>query len=107
MGGYVDVDPTDQEVAEQITTQLKNNPDVEAVIVKGHLLQLHITQDLYARLATDRERGRKIVLTLMQSMKQLTGSTDVTVWVYTDKEKMIEGRVKDWGGDNVQYFFDL
>ena len=98
---------SDTEVAEQIKSQLKHNPDVEAVIVKGHLLQLHITQSLYNRLATDRERGRKIVLTLMQSMKQLTGSSDVTVWVYTDKEKMIEGRVKDWGGDNVQYFFDL
>ncbi len=98
---------SDIDVAEQIKSQLKNNPEVEAVIVKGHLLQLHITQSLYNRLATDRERGRKIVLTLMQSMKQLTGSSDVTVWVYTEKEKMIEGRVKDWGGDNVQYFFDL
>ncbi len=98
---------TDSEVAEQIKGQLKNNADVEFVVVKGTLLQLHITQSLYNRLATDRERGRKIVITLMQSMKQLTGSSDVTVWVYTDKEKMIEGRVKDWGGDNVQYFFDL
>ena len=103
----MNVELTDREVAEQIKTQLKNNPEVEAVMVKGHLLQLHITQTLYNRLATDRERGRKIVLTLMQSMKRLTGSTDVTVWVYADKEKMIEGKVKDWGGDNVQYFYDL
>ncbi len=101
------VELTDQEVAQQIQSQLKNNPDVESVVVKGHLLQLHFTQNLYHRLAIDRERGRKIVLTLMQSMKRLTGSTDVTVWIYSEKEKVIEGRVKDWGGDNVQYFYDL
>ena len=101
------VELTDKEVAQQIQGQLRNNPDVESVVVKGRLLQLHITQKLYHRLAIDRERGRKIVLTLMQSMKRLTGSTDVTIWIYAEKEKVIEGRVKDWGGDNVQYFYDL
>ena len=98
---------TDMNVAEEIRRQLGNNPDVEAVIVKEHLLQLHVTQELYHRMATDRERGRKIVLTLMQSMKRLTGSHDVTIWIYCNKEKVIEGQVKDWGGDNVNYFHDL
>ena len=101
------VESTDREVAEEIQRQLGINTDVEAVVVKGQLLQLHCTQELYHRLANDRERGRKIVLTLMRSMKQPTGSADVTVWVYCDKEKVIEGKVKDFGGDNVQYFYDL
>ncbi|GJL62760.1 MAG: hypothetical protein NPIRA04_14140 [Nitrospirales bacterium] len=107
IGEAVSVELTDLEVAEQIQTQLNNNPDVESVVVKGHLLQLSITESLYNRLAIDRERGRKIVLTLMQSMKRLTNATDVTVWVYCGKEKMIEGKVKDWGGDNVNYLYDL
>ncbi|MCA9471274.1 MAG: hypothetical protein MRJ96_07555 [Nitrospirales bacterium] len=98
---------SDNAIAEEIKTLLKNSSDVETVIVKGHLLRLHITQSLYNRFANDRERGRKIVLMLMQSMKRLTGSSDVTVWIYTDQEKVIEGRVKEWGGDNVQYFYDL
>ena len=103
----MNVEPTDMKIAEQIQGQLGHNPDVEVVTVKGHLLQLHITQGLYHRLATDRERGRKIVLALMQSMKRLTGLNDVAVWIYCDKEKVIEGQVKDWGGDNVNYLFDL
>jgi len=107
IGDVVSVEMTDGEVAERILGQLNNNPDVESVVVRSRLLQLHITESLYNRLAIDRERGRKIVLTLMQSMKQLTGSADVAVWVYCGKEKMIEGKVKDWGGDNVNYLYDL
>ncbi|GJL56644.1 MAG: hypothetical protein NPIRA02_37760 [Nitrospirales bacterium] len=98
---------TDGEISEQIQGQLNNNPGVESVVVKGHLLQLHITDSLYNRVANDRERGRKIVLALMQSMKRLTESADVTVWVFCGKEKMIEGKVKDWGGDNVNFLYDL
>ena len=98
---------SDKAVTEQIELLLKDYSDVEAVIVKGHLLQLHITPSFYNRLASDRERGRKIVLSLMQTMKKLTESSDVTIWIYSDKEKVIEGRVKEWGGDNVQYFYDL
>ena len=98
---------TDKEVAGKIRSQLGNHPEIEAVIVKGHLLQLHVALGLYQRLATDRERGRKIVLILMQSMKRLTGLSDVTIWIYCEKKKVIEGQVKDWGGDNVKYFYDL
>ncbi|RMH04573.1 MAG: hypothetical protein D6704_10785 [Nitrospirae bacterium] len=97
----------DQQVAELIRKQLGTNPDIEQVIVKGDLLQLHVTEALYHRLAVDRERGRKIVLLLMHQMKVHTGLNDVTVRVYCHKEKMIEGKVKPWGGDNVTYLCDL
>ena len=96
-----------QQIADSIRGQLGNTPDVEDVSVKGDLLQLHVTEAFYQRLALDRERGRKIVLALMQQMKNLTGLKDVTVRVYNNKEKVIEGRVKDWGGDNVTYTYDL
>ena len=44
---------------------------------------------------------------LMEQMKQLTGLENVAVWVYADNEKVIEGTVKSWGGDNVNFLFDL
>ena len=97
----------DQSHAENIKKQLGNNSDVEDVIVVGDLLQLHVSEDFYHRLAVDRERGRKIVLMLMQKMKQLTEQPEVTVWVYCQKEKVIEGKAKSWGGDNVMYMKDL
>ena len=97
----------DREIAEKIQAQLGSTSDVEQLTVTGHLLQMHVTQTFYNRLAVDRERGRKIVLALMQKMKDLTDSQDVTVWVYCQNEKVVEGRVKEWGGDNVQYFYDL
>jgi hypothetical protein len=40
-------------------------------------------------------------------MKRLTGFTDVAVWVYSNNEKVIEGTVKSFGGDNVNFLFDL
>lgn len=97
----------DEEIAEHIRTQLGSTTDVEQLLVKGHLLQLHVTESFYNRLAIDRERGRKIVLALMQRMKMLTGSQDVSVWIYCNNEKVVEGQVKEWGGDNVKYLFDL
>lgn len=97
----------DEDIAQQIRTQLGSTPDVEQLTVKGHLLQMHVTEGFYNRLAVDRERGRKLVLALMQRMKTLTGSKDVTVWIYCKNEKVVEGQVKEWGGDNVKYFYDL
>ncbi len=99
--------PMDEQIAERIRSQLGPTTDVEALFVKGDLLQLHVSEEFYTRLAVDRERGRKIVLMLMRHMKSLTGRQDVTVRVYSQKEKMIEGKVKAFGGDNVTYTLDL
>ncbi len=98
---------TDERVAEHIRAQLGQSGAVDDLLVKGDLLQLHVTEELYRRLAVDRDRGRKIVLMLMQQMKSLTGRQDVTVRVYSQNEKMIEGKVKAFGGDNVTYMLDL
>ncbi len=99
--------PTDEQLAEHVRAQLGQTADVEDLFVKGDVLQVHVTEDFYKRLAVDRDRGRKIVLMLMRQMKLLTGLQDVTVRVYSHKEKMIEGKVKAFGGDNVAYMFDL
>lgn len=98
---------TNEEIASHLKQQLGNNPDITDLQVKGHLLQVHVTPALSNRLAADRERGRKIVLVLMDQMRKLTGRSEVAVWVYSDKQKFIEGNVKAWGGDNVNYLFDL
>lgn len=98
---------TDEQIAERIRAQLGQRGAVDDVLVKGDLLQLHVTEDFYRRLAVDRDRGRKIVLMLMQQMKSLTGLQDVTVRVYSQNEKLIEGKVKAFGGDNVAYMLDL
>jgi len=100
-------DNQDEEIARQIRAQLGSTTDVEQLTVKGRLLQMHVTESFYNRLAVDRERGRKIVLALMQRMKTLTGSQDVSVWIYCNNEKVVEGQVKEWGGDNVNYLYDL
>ncbi len=100
-------DSTDEQIAERIRAQLGNTAEVEDVFVKGDVLQVHVTEAFYKRLAIDRDRGRKIVLMLMRQMKSLAERQDVTVRVYSRKEKMIEGKVKAFGGDNVNYLFDL
>ena len=98
---------TDEQVAERIRAQLGQTAAVDDLLVKGDLLQLHVSEEFYRRLAVDRDRGRKIVLTLMQQMKSFTGRQDVTVRVYSQNEKLIEGKVKAFGGDNVAYMLDL
>ncbi len=98
---------TNEEVAESIKSQMGNNPEITDLQVKGHLLQLHVTQAFFHRLSADRERGRKIVLVLMDQMKRQTGLKEVAVWVYSENQKVIEGTVKSFGGDNVNFLFDL
>ncbi len=98
---------TDEQVAERMRALLGQTAAVDDLLVKGDLLQLHVTEEFYRRLAVDRDRSRKIVLMLMQQMKSLTGLQDVTVRVYSQNEKMIEGKVKAFGGDNVTYMLDL
>ncbi len=98
---------TNEEIAQAIKTKMGNNPGVTGLEVKGNLLQLHVTEQFLNRLSADRERGRKIVLVLLEQMKQLTGLEDVAVWVYSDNKKGIEGTIKSWGGGNVNFLFDL
>ena len=97
----------EQQIADTIRRQLGNAKDVEQVLVRGDVLQVHVTDEFYRRLAADRERARKIVLALMQQMRTFTKQEEVTVRVYCQKEKMIEGKPKPWGGDNVTYMNDL
>ena len=103
----MNADKKDVHVSEQIRAQLRNTTDVEDLVVKGDLLQMHVTKKFYERLAVDRERGRKIMLALMQQMKALTGLEDVTARVYCEKDQVIEAKTKKWGGDNVTYRYDL
>lgn len=98
---------TDEGIAASLKQQLGNNSDITDLQVKGPLLKMHVTPAMSHRLAADRERGRKIVLMLMAQMKKLTGRADVAVWVYSENQKFIEGNVKVFGGDNVNYMFDL
>ncbi len=98
---------TNEEVAEAIKTQMGNNAEITGLEVKGKLLQLHVTEPYLNRLSADRERGRKIILVLLEQMKKLTGLDDVIVWVYAENKKSIEGTIKPWGGGNVNFLFDL
>ena len=98
---------TNEEIAETIKMQMGENPDITGLQVKENLLQLHVTEAFFNRLSADRERGRKIVLVLLEQMKTLTGLEDVVVWVYSENEKGIEGTIKRWGGGNVNFLFDL
>lgn len=98
---------TNEEIAETIKTQMGNNPEITGLQVKGKLLQLHVTESYFNRLSADRERGRKIVLVLLEQMKALTSLEDVVVWVYSENRKGIEGTIKRWGGGNVNFLFDL
>ncbi|MDA0739642.1 MAG: hypothetical protein O2999_12945 [Nitrospirae bacterium] len=103
----MNVEEQETQIAGKIRAQLGDTTNVEDVVVKGDLLQLHVTKDFYERLAVDRERGRKIMLALMQQMKTLSGLEEVMVCVYCEKDKMIEAKTKRWGGDNVIYCYDL
>ena len=65
---------TNEEIAETIKTQMGKNPEIT-----GHSSQRESSsiacyrKPVFNRLSADRERGRKIVLVLLEQMKKLDG----------------------------------
>lgn len=97
----------DVQVTQQLRKQIGENPDIVDLKAKDDFLRVDISDKLHRSMAIDRERGKKIVVALMRSLKSLTGSEGVRVWVYCNNEKVIEGDVKLYGGDQVNYLADV
>lgn len=85
---------TNEEIAETIKTQMGGNPEITGLQVKGKLLQLHVTEPYFNRLSADRERGRKIVLVLLEQMKKLTGLDDVWYGFIPEMKRALRERSK-------------
>lgn len=97
----------DVQFSQHLRKQIGENPDIIDLRVKDDFLRVDISDKLHRSMAIDRERGKKIVVALMRSLKSLTGSEGVRVWVYCNNEKVIEGDVKLYGGDQVNYLADV
>jgi hypothetical protein len=49
MEPYMKTQKSNEEIVEAIKIQMGHNPEITNITVKGHLLQLHVTQALFNR----------------------------------------------------------
>lgn len=95
----------DEKVAEKMCSVFKDIPDILMMSVNESILYVDVSRGFYNEMKQDKISGTKFVKKLMTGMRQETGRKSVTVWIYTDKEKVIEGDTTITGGDEVEYLF--
>jgi hypothetical protein len=97
--------PTDKKVARKICAVLKGDDSILLVSVKESILYLDISPALYREMRADRPKGEDLVrlwITGMQKESRREGKS-VTVWVYVDRTKSIEGQVSILGEKKVKW----
>jgi hypothetical protein len=93
----------DKEVAKKMCAVFKEMPDVEAMTVDDSILHVDVSEAFYRQLASDRDRGSQVVRNWMTGLQQESGRRSVTVWVYWDKKKRIEGDTTITGEKRVRF----
>ncbi len=93
----------DKDVAAKMCSVFKEVPDIIMMSVNESILYVDVTRSFYNLMQQDKITGTKLVKSWMNGMKQESGQKVVTVWVYTDKIKVIEGQSSWTGEDKVKF----
>jgi len=93
----------DKKVASKMCSVFKDIPDILMMSVNESILYVDVSRDFYNAMQLDKISGIKLVKSWMSGMRQETGNKAITVWIYTDKIKVIEGETSWTGEDNVEF----
>jgi len=97
--------PKDKEVAAKMCSVFKDAPDIIMMSVNESILYVDVARDFYDAMNLDKISGTKLVKMWMLGMRKESGEKVVTVWVYTDKVKVIEGDTSWTGEEKVKFLF--
>lgn len=95
----------DKQVAERICKVFKDIPDIRMISVQETILYVDISREFYGEMMRDKLSGIKMIKTWMRGMRNESGEQIVTVWVYVDKIKVIEGNTSWTGEDKIKFLF--
>lgn len=93
----------DKEVASKMCSVFKDIPDILMMSVNESILYVDVSRDFYNAMRLDKTSGTKLVKSWLNGLRQETGRKAVTVWVYSDKIKVIEGDTSWTGEDEVEF----
>ena len=95
----------DKQVAERICKVFKGIPDILMMSVQETILYVDISREFYDEMMKDKLSATKMVKIWMRGMRAESGEQIVTVWVYVDKIKVIEGNTSWTGEDKIKFLF--
>ena len=95
----------DKQVAEQICKVFKDIPDILMISVQEMILYVDLSREFYDDMMRDKLSAIKMVKLWMTGMRKESGEQIVTVWVYVDKIKVIEGDTSWTGEDKIKFLF--
>lgn len=93
----------DKKVATKMCSVFKDIPDILMMSVNESILYVDVSRDFYDAMRLDKISGTKLIKSWMNGLRQETGRKAVTVWVYSDKIKVIEGDTSWTGEDEVEF----
>ena len=78
---------------------------IELIRVDDTMATMNITRGLYDTLSRDRASGQARVAGLLESLRQTSGAPAVTVWIYADRVRVLEGDTNN-GEPRVKFLVD-
>lgn len=93
----------DKQVASKMCSVFKSITEILMMSVQDSILYVDVSRDFYNAMRFDKITGTKLVQSWMNGLRQETGNKAVTVWVYVDTVKVIEGNTSWSGEDQVKY----
>jgi hypothetical protein len=64
---------------------------IQLIRVEDSIATLNITRPLYVTLAADRVSAQAQVASMLDSLRRTSGGDAVTLWIYSDRVRVIEG----------------
>lgn len=93
----------DKQVASRICEVFKDNPYILMISVQESILYVDISRQFYDEMMRDKFTTKKLIKLWMLGMRKESGKRTVTVWVYVDKVKVIEGNTSWTGEDKIVF----
>lgn len=94
----------DKQVAARICKVFKDFPGILMISVQESILYVDISKVFYNEMMKDKLETKKLIKIWMRGMRKESGKKIVTVWVYVDTIKVIEGNTSWTGEDKFKFF---
>lgn len=93
----------DKQVAERICRVFKDIPDILMMSVQEMILYVDISRQFYDAMMSDKLSATELITIWMRAMRKEYGQSVVTVWVYVDTIKVMEGDTSWTGEDRIKF----
>lgn len=93
----------DRRMAARICKVFKDDPHILMMSVQDSILYVDVSRVFYDDMKKDILTSKKLIKLWMRGMRKESEKQPVTVWVYVDNVKVIEGDTSLTGEDKVNF----